>query len=113
MLDEIRIQKSQGTWVVRAGGAVLAETAAGLELSEPGKAPAIYFPQSDVAMAFVERSATRKESPEAGEASYFTIVTESGDIPDAAWAYETPKPGFEALAGCLTFDPEKVVVERL
>ena len=34
MADHIKIRKIEGTWVVRAGGAVLGETTEALELSE-------------------------------------------------------------------------------
>lgn len=113
MPDDIRIRKAEGTWVVRAGGAVLGETEAALELTDGDRPPVIYFPREDVAMAFIERSATRKTCARKGEASFFTIVTKSGEITDAAWSYETPKPGLEAIAGHLAFSVEKVAVERV
>lgn len=113
MSDDIKIRKMDSTWVVRAGGAVLAETDAALELTEGSHPPVIYFPRDDVAMAFIERSPTRTSCPGKGEASHFTIVTKSGEIQDAAWSYETPKPGVAAIAGYLAFYPEKVAVERV
>lgn len=113
MPDHIRITKAQGTWVVRAGGAVLAESHNALELTEGHSAPVIYIPRADIAMAFLERSATTSTCPWKGQASYYAIMAESGRIPDAAWSYESPKPGVEWIAGHLAFYPSKVTLERV
>ena len=51
MVDHIKIRKAAGTWVVRAGGAVLAESHDALELTEGEMTPVIYFPRGDIAMA--------------------------------------------------------------
>ncbi|NCO85305.1 MAG: DUF427 domain-containing protein [Rhodobacterales bacterium] len=113
MSDYITIRPSHGHWVIRAGGAVLGETRAALELVEGHNPAVIYFPRSDVAMAFLEPSATRSTCPHKGEASYFSIIANSGAIKDAVWSYETPKPGVEAIAGYLAFYTNKVVVEQI
>ena len=113
MPDDITLRKADGTWVVRAGGAVLAETEAAMELTEGSYPPVIYFPREDVAMAFVERSHTQTTCPKKGAASYYTLVTKSGEIRDAGWSYEMPKPGLEAIAGHIAFYTDKVAVERV
>ena len=41
MADHIKIRKAAGTWVVRAGGAVIAESTSALELSEGSYSPVI------------------------------------------------------------------------
>lgn len=113
MADTIRLRPAPGTWVARAGGAVIAETHAAMELTERSHEPVIYFPRADVAMAFLEPSETRTTCPSKGEASYFTLVTKSGEITDAAWSYESPKAGVEGIAGHLAFYPDKVTVEQV
>lgn len=113
MPDRIRITAAPGTWTVRAGGAILAESKAALELTEGGHPPVIYFPRGDVAMAFLEPSATTSTCPFKGVASYYSIVTKSGRIADAAWSYEVPKEGVERIAGHLAFYPDKVTLERI
>ena len=113
MADHIRIRKSAGTWTVRAGGAVLGESRNALELTEGSRPPVIYFPRTDLAMAMMDASPTTSACPWKGKASYYSIVTESGTIRDAAWSYEAPKAGMEAIAGHLAFYPEKVTVEQL
>lgn len=113
MADHIRITKAPGTWVVRAGGAVLAESKAALELAEGSYRPVVYIPREDVAMAFLDASDTGSTCPWKGAARYFSIVTESGRIEDAAWSYEAPKDGVERIAGHLAFYPDKVTLERI
>ena len=89
-MTDIRIRKIDGTWVMRAAGAVLAETKNALELTEGDYPAVIYFPREDVAMAFLDTSQTTSACPHKGQASYFNIVTKSGPIDDAAWSYEDP-----------------------
>jgi uncharacterized protein (DUF427 family) len=113
MTDHISIGPAPGTWVIRAGGAVLAETSQALELVEGGMAGVVYFPREDVAMALMERSDTLSTCPWKGKASYFSVIGPAGTIRDAAWSYETPKPGCEAIAGHLAFYPTRVTIERV
>jgi len=111
--DHIKIRPVAGTWVVRAGGAVLAETDAALELTEGDYPPVIYVPRADFAEAFLDPSETTSTCPHKGVATYHTIVAKSGPIKDAAWSYETPIEGMEEIAGYLAFYPQKVSVEAL
>ncbi|KAJ55738.1 hypothetical protein ACMU_13710 [Actibacterium mucosum KCTC 23349] len=113
MADHIKIRAAEGTWVVRAGGAILAETGNALELTEGEYTPVIYFPRDDVAMAFLDTSEQRTTCPFKGEASYFSIQTKSATLTNAAWSYETPNDGVERIAGHLAFDTNQVTVERL
>ncbi|MGB3315851.1 MAG: DUF427 domain-containing protein [Albidovulum sp.] len=113
MAEHIRIREAGGTWVVRAGGAVIGESKRALELCEGSLAPVIYFPRDDIAMAFLDPGTKQTVCPYKGAASYFTIVAKSGPIADAAWSYENPKEGMEAISGYIAFYPEKVTVERL
>ena len=113
MSSHIKTRPLPGKYVVRAAGAVLGETTSAVELTEGSYPPVIYIPRADVAMAFLETSATTSRCPHKGDASYFTIQAKSGPIADAAWSYETPAPGLEAIAGHLAFYEDKVAVEQL
>lgn len=112
-MTEIRIYPAQGVWVVRADGAVIAESSNALELNEPGHPWMIYFPRTDVAMAFLEPSDTKTTCVHKGNATYFHISGPGNLIKDSAWTYETPLEGVEQIAGYLAFDGLKVTVERL
>ena len=56
MDKKITIRKAPGNWTVRAGGAVIGESSNALELSEGDLEPVIYFPRSDIAMAFQQHA---------------------------------------------------------
>jgi uncharacterized protein (DUF427 family) len=113
MHDRITITEVEGTWVVRGGGAILGETERALRVEEPGREPVIYFPRDDIAMAFLEPSATATRSDSKGDATHFSLQTQSVLVRDVAWSYEDPADGAAAIGGYLAFDGEKVAVEEL
>ncbi len=114
MVGQIKIHKADGTWTVRAGGAVLAETKNALELVEGEYSPVIYFPREDVAMTFFDASELKSADPQKGEASYFSIQTKSQTLKDVAWSYEDPKPEVAKIKDHLAFYiSEKLAVERV
>ena len=114
MTSHITIRKVTGTWVVRAGGAVLGESANALELSEGDMTPVIYFPRKDIAMAFLDASETTTHCPHKGDASYFSIITKSKTIKDAAWSYEAPKDDVARIKDHLAFYVgDELTVEHL
>ena len=114
MSDYITIRPASGTWTVRAGGAVIAETTAALELTEGQSAPVIYFPRADIAMAFLDKTDTVSTCPHKGQATYYSIIAKSGEIKDAGWSYETPLEAVDKIAGHIAFySTEKVSVEQI
>ncbi len=114
MADHIKIRKAPGTWSVRSGGAVLGESSNALELSEGSYDPVIYFPRSDIAMAFLDSSDKSTHCPHKGDASYFHIVNKSATIENAVWSYENPLADVAEIKGHLAFyQSEDVTVEQL
>jgi uncharacterized protein (DUF427 family) len=114
MADHIKIRKAGGTWVVRAGGAVLGESNDVLELTEGSYPPVLYFPRGDIAMAFLEKTDKSSTCPHKGAASYYSIVTKSTTLENAAWSYEDPKEGMAEIKGHLAFYPsDTVAVEQI
>ncbi|MEM7296462.1 MAG: DUF427 domain-containing protein [Pseudomonadota bacterium] len=114
MSDRIKIRKTSGTWTVRAGGAVIAESTAALELAEASYPEVIYFPRGDVAMAFLEQAEQSSHCPFKGDAAYFSIVTKSKTIANAAWSYQTPNADVSDIAGHLAFySSDEVTVEQI
>ncbi|PIE14584.1 MAG: hypothetical protein CSA70_02240 [Rhodobacterales bacterium] len=113
-MSDISIRKAPGTWVVRAGGAVLGESAQALELNEGSLDPVIYFPRSDIAMAFLDESDHCTHCPHKGDASYFSIVTKSKTIQNAGWSYENPKADVDRIKDHIAFHVTvEVAVERV
>ncbi|WP_116133855.1 DUF427 domain-containing protein [Tropicimonas sp. IMCC34043] len=103
MVYHIKIRRAGGTWVVRAGGAVLAESHDALELIEGEMKPVIYFPREDIAMAFLERSEQTTHSRHMGDANYYAISTKSDMLSNAAWSYENPAEGIERIKDHIAF----------
>ncbi len=113
-MSTITIRKAPGNWTVRAGGAVIGESSNALELSEGDLAPVIYFPRSDIGMAFLDTSDHSTHCPYKGDASYFSIVTKSQTIQNAGWSYEAPIEGVERIKDHIAFyTNELVAVERV
>ncbi|MEM1314254.1 MAG: DUF427 domain-containing protein [Pseudomonadota bacterium] len=107
------IRPASGRHVVRAGGAVLAETDQGFEVTLPGaEAAAVYLPRAEVDL-FLDEGEGGMEIPGLGHARLLTIVAKSGPITGAAWVIDRPAEGAEALDGHVAFDAERVAVERL
>ena len=53
-LPKLTIVPAARTWVVRAGGAVIADSDSPMELIDGDEASEIYFPREDLGMAFLE-----------------------------------------------------------
>lgn len=114
MAPKITIRKAEGTWTVRAGGAVLGESRNALELSEGDLKPVIYFPRSDIAMAFLDRTDHGTHCPWKGDASYYSIVTKSQTLTNKVWTYEAPLEDVERIKDHLAFYvDDTVAVERI
>ena len=113
-MADITIRKAEGTWTVRAGGAVLGESRNALELQEGGYPAVIYFPREDIAMAFLDPTDHSSHCPHKGDASYFSIITKSQTLENAAWSYENPKDDVARIASHIAFYPsDTVTVERV
>ncbi|MEO0938440.1 MAG: DUF427 domain-containing protein [Pseudomonadota bacterium] len=114
MTNHITIRTAPGTWTVRAGGAVIAESAAALELSEGDYPSVIYFPRADIAMAFLDATDHSTHCPHKGDASYFSVVTKSTTLENAAWSYENPKEDVARIKDHVAFYPsDTVTVEAI
>ncbi|MFP7570364.1 DUF427 domain-containing protein [Marivita sp. S2033] len=114
MQDDITIKKADGTWVVRTGGAVIAESTDAIMVTEGDRPFVIYFPRDDVAMAFLDASEHRSDCPTKGTAHHFDIVSKSVTLKNAVWSYEDPKAGASAIKGHLAFNAQDdVTVERI
>ena len=113
-MSDIKIRKADGTWSVRAGGAVLGESRSALVLSEGSLPDVVYFPRDDIAMAFLDESDHSTHCPHKGDARYFSIVTKSGTLTNAVWSYESPKDNVARIKDHLAFyTGDAVSVEQI
>ncbi len=104
---QLRIYESDVRVRVSHDGVELADSRRPVVLEE-GKLPTRYYlPRSDVRMELLTASESASHCPFKGDASYWSLE----GVPDAAWTYETPIPGAEAIAGMICFYGEKVVIQ--
>jgi uncharacterized protein (DUF427 family) len=62
-----------------------------------------YFPDAAVDHRLLRPSTTHTVCPWKGTASYFTVVVDGAENPDAAWTYPEPKEAAAAIAGRIAF----------
>jgi uncharacterized protein (DUF427 family) len=79
-------------------GTELAWSSRAQRVLETAGAPVYYLPRDDVRMDLLVPTRRQTTCEWKGEARYFAVVTPGGRvIPIAAWSYEQPLPGFEAI----------------
>lgn len=89
-------------------GRTVADSTAAVRVLETSQPPAFYLPRADVDMGLLVASDRRSMCEWKGGASYWSVVIDDAPegrvvVPDAAWSYEQPTAGFEAITGHLAF----------
>ena len=62
-----------------------------------------YFPENDVRIDVLEKSASSTHCPWKGDASYFSIVVDGHRNDDAAWYYPEPYDAAKDIKGYVAF----------
>jgi uncharacterized protein (DUF427 family) len=89
---------------VLLGGAVVAETGAGLRVCETHHAPTYYFPPVSV-QAVLTPAGGGSFCEWKGRARCYDVTVGGRTARRAAWAYDSPSKRFAALAGYIAFYP--------
>lgn len=84
-------------------GVTVAETSQALRVLETAGAPVYYLPPADVRMDLLQPTEHTSFCEWKGEASYWSIALPERTVPNAAWSYLQPLPGFEAIRDHLAF----------
>jgi len=86
-------------------GETLADTTNALRVLETAGAPVYYVPRRDVRMERLSASPQTSFCEWKGEAGYWGYEAAGGKrrIPNIAWSYASPLPGYESIQGCLAF----------
>jgi uncharacterized protein (DUF427 family) len=63
----------------------------------------VYFPSDAIKREFFRPSDTHTTCGWKGEASYFHLVVDGQENPDAAWYYPSPKPAAKNITGHVAF----------
>lgn len=104
----ITVEPTPGRVEVRVGDRVIAESASALTLREADYPPVQYLPLADADPDVLRHTETTSYCPYKGEASYWGIATEDGELTDAVWGYEHPHAAMAMLAGHIAFYPDRV-----
>lgn len=90
------------------GGVTIVDSTAALRVLETSHPPAIYVPPGDIAPGALTPSGRRTFCEFKGWADAYDVA--GGDLiaRDGAWAYADPSPGYEALAGFVSFYPGRM-----
>ncbi|MFI1095575.1 DUF427 domain-containing protein [Streptomyces sp. NPDC020917] len=107
----ITVEPTGARVVVRAGGQVIADTAAALTLREADYPAVQYIPLADVAEGALRPTDTLTYCPYKGDASYFALTGPAGEVADAVWSYEKPYDAVDVIAGHVAFYPQHVEIE--
>ncbi|HEX7275796.1 MAG TPA: DUF427 domain-containing protein [Acidimicrobiales bacterium] len=89
-------------------GRSVAYTDTPLRVLETSHPPVYYVPPDAIDEGVLEPNGNTTFCEYKGEARYFDLVVGDKRSKDAAWAYEAPAPGYEALAGYVAFYPGRV-----
>ena len=103
-----RVEPSKRRVRVIVDGSVVAESTRAVRVLETSHPPGWYIPREDVRMELL-RPTTRQTTCEfKGQATYFHVSAGGRDRREAAWTYERPLPGYEAITGHIAFYPGRV-----
>jgi uncharacterized protein (DUF427 family) len=105
-----RVERSERHVVAVLGGEVIAETQRALRVCETAGPPVYYFPPEDVRRERFVPSARRTFCEWKGTAAYWDASAGGRAVPDVAWSYPEPAPGYEAIRDHLAIFPGRVDV---
>lgn len=71
-----------------------------------------YFPPVDVDMRYLHRSGHRTLCPWKGVATYYTVLVDGFDEPNAAWTYRRPRPPARQIKKHIAFWRGVEIVRR-
>ncbi len=94
---------------IEFGGSMIVETRRAVRVLETSHPPAYYVPREDIAPGALAAAVGQTLCEFKGLASYFDVVGRNGKVARrAAWHFPSPTPGYEALAGHVSFYPGRM-----
>ena len=103
-----RVEPVRAVVEVELGGSLLARTTAAHRVLETSHPPVYYLPRADVDASLLVPNGRRSFCEFKGWASYYSVQLGGRRVDDAAWSYEEPAPGFEAIRGAFAFYAHKM-----
>lgn len=89
-------------------GITVADSTRAMRVLETSHPPVYYLPPEDVRLDLLTPGRGHSVCEWKGTAAYHDLIVGTRRIEDAAWSYERPRPGFEAIAGHLAFYADRV-----
>ena len=100
-----RVEATSRHIQVICNGCLLADSMRTLRVLETSHPPVYYLPLADVRTELLHRTERCTVCEWKGVASYYSIVDGERTVPNAAWTYLSPSPGYEALANHIAVYP--------
>lgn len=99
----ITLQPHAQTAKILWNGIVIAESRNAIELHERKHEAVLYFPPADVNTALCQRTDRATHCPYKGDASYWTLTSDTAVAENAVWAYESPIAAMAGIKGYRAF----------
>jgi uncharacterized protein (DUF427 family) len=103
-----RVEPTSKRIQVVLNGVTIADTTRALRVLETSHPPVYYIPSADIKVEYLAATARHTFCEFKGEASYWTIRLNDKVAENAAWSYQAPAPGYEAIKNHLAFYPGRV-----
>jgi uncharacterized protein (DUF427 family) len=84
---------------------IVADTYRAKRVLETSHPPVYYIPTEDIKMEYLTPTDRATWCEWKGQAAYYTIRVGEKQVPNAAWFYPRPTPGFESLKNYVAFYP--------
>jgi uncharacterized protein (DUF427 family) len=104
----ITIEPEPRRVVVRFAGRVVADSSRALSMREASYPAVVYVPLDDVDLTLLRATTHSSHCPYKGDASYHSIEADGRVAQNAVWVYEAPFPAVAAIAGHVSFYPDRV-----
>ncbi|MBS0420141.1 MAG: DUF427 domain-containing protein [Proteobacteria bacterium] len=104
----ITITPNRQRVLVKAAGALIADTREALTLQEAAYPPVYYIPRKDVDMKLLQRTDHSSHCPYKGDASYYSVPSGGEKSVNAVWSYENPYPAVAQIKDYVAFYPSRV-----
>ena len=89
-------------------GVTLVDTHRAKRVLETSHPPVYYITPEDIKMEYLLSSSYSTYCEFKGNASYYTIRVGDKTLPDGAWYYRKPSPGYETMVNHVAFYPGKM-----
>jgi uncharacterized protein (DUF427 family) len=106
----ITITPTAGRVTVTVAGRTIADSTNALTLQEASYPAVQYVPFADVDPNVLVKTDTETYCPFKGDASYYSVRTDDGEVTDAIWTYEQPYAAVAQIKEHLAFYPDKVEI---